>query len=929
MEKWGGILKANRNAEPNNADLNNADLNSASRSALWVRLVMTVALLASTAGAVLVGLVATAAPAAAQTCTGDMWLNTGGGLWDTGSNWSNGSPPTGTQVGCITATGSYTVTIGNETIAAGALTVGGSGSTPTLAIGNTGSGLANVTFASVTNAGSIEPQSEASFTVPGTFTNTGTFEVPTSTLTGVTIDIGNLDNQGQFVIDDTSTYELPTTSSTLLNDSTGTLSVASSQSLVISSPSGQTGTVTQDGVIDNSGTLTIQDAFGIEGGSICGTAPHVGVDGQSSSIGTSLAFASTVTTGPTCSLSPTDNVFIANVTGTLSGNIPAAYTVAIGDGGSSLPSITLSGPITNSGTFEPGFGGTFTGTSAFTNSGTFEVPASGSTSTFDLASLTNNKTLTIDGNTDYTLPTSSSSLLNASAGTLTVATGESLSISSPSGQTGTVTQDGVIDNSGTLTIQDAVSIEGGSICGTAPRVGVDGQSSAIGTSLAFASTVTTGPTCSLSPKDNVFIANVTGTLSGNIPAAYTVIIGDGGSTFANVTISGAVTNSGTLEPGWGGTVTDTSAFTNSGTFVVPASGYVTYLDFTSFTNKKTLTFDAGSGYSLPTSASTLANDSTGTITVASAESLSMTSPSGQIATVTQDGVINNSGSLTIQDALTIKGGSICGNAPHIGVDGQSSTVGGSLKFASTVTTGPACATSPTDNLFIANITGTLSGNVPAAYKVVLGDGGSGYFHVTASSTTNAGTLEPGFGGTLTFTGALTNSGTLEVPASGYNTTIDLGGNLTNSGKITLDAAGTIAVPSGDSVIDSATHSKIKVAGSSVTFDVTGSLAGTLGQIQIGAGDVLAVSGTYTQGSSAKLKPALASTSSYGVLKVTGTASLAGTLAPKDVGGFTPPVSSTYLVLTSAGLGSTTFGTVTGAFTASYVSSDSDVQLTAT
>jgi hypothetical protein len=347
------------------------------------------------------------------------------------------------------------------------------------------------------------------------------------------------------------------------------------------------------------------------------------------------------------------------------------------------------------------------------------------------------------------------------------------------------------------------------------------------------------------------------------------------------------------------------------------------------TNKKTFTLDANATYTLPTSASTLSNSSTGTINVAASESLSISSPSGQAATVTQDGVINNLGTLTIQDTLSVKGGSICANSPHVGVDGQSTTTAGSLKFGSTVTAGPACGTGPTDHLFIANITGTLSGNIPAGYTVAIGDGGSSYFHVTATTTTNAGTLEPGWGGTLTFSGGFTNTGTFEVPASGYNTTIDVGGNLTNSKKITLDAAGTIALPAGDSLTNSSTHSKIKVAGTSVTFDLTGSLANTLGQVGIGAGDVLAVSGTYSQGSSAKFKPAIASTSSYGHLDVTGTAILAGTLAPKVAAGFTPPVSSTYVVLDSGGLGSTTFGTVTGPFTAQYITSDSDVQLTAT
>ena len=914
------MLKANRNAE----------LNNATRT-LWVRFVMAVALIASTGGALVVGLVASAAPATAAqplTCSGDMWTNTTGGSWDVGTNWSNGSPPTGSTVGCITAAGSYTVTIGNETISAGALTVGGAGSTPTLTIGNSGSGTANVSFASVTNSGTVEPGLEAALTVTGEFFNTGTFEVPASTFSGATLNIATFDNKGQFTINDTSTYELPTSTSSFLNDSTGTVTVASGEGLTFSSPSGQTGTVIQDGVINNSGTLTIQDALTIEGGSICGTAPHLGVDGQSNTIGTSLAFAPTVTTGPTCTLSPTDNVFIANVLGTMSGNIPSAYTVMSGDTGSSVPNITISGAVTNSGTFEPGFGGTFTDTSSFTNDGTFEVPTGAGGATLDFTTFSNESVFDINTTSTYTLPTSSSTLTNGSNGTVNIASAQSLTISSPSAQTGSFTQDGVIDNSGTLTIQDALTIEGGSICGAAPHLGVDGQSNTIGTSLTFAATVTSGPTCTLSPTDNVFIANVLGTMSGNIPSAYTVISGDGGSSEPNVTISGAVTNSGTFEPGFGGTFTDTSSFTNDGTFRVPASTFATFLDFSSFTNKKTVAFDATTDYSLPTSSSTLANNSTGTITVAASTPLSITSPGGQIGTVSQDGVFNNLGSTTIQDTLSVKGGTICANAPHIGIDGQSTTTGGSLKFAATVPAGPACGTGPANHLFMANITSTLTGNIPAGYTVAIGDGGSSFFHITASGTTNAGTLEPGFGGTLTFTGALANTGTLEVPASGFNTTIIVGGNLTNSKKITLNAAGTISLPSGDSVQNSSSHSKIKVGGSGVTFDITGSLANTMGQVQIGAGDVLAVSGTYTQGSTAKYKTVLASTTSYGVLKVTGTATLAGILSPKDATGFTPPHASTYLVLTSAGLGSTVFGSVTGAFTVQYITSDSDVQITA-
>ena len=64
-------------------------------------------------------------------------------------------------------------------------------------------------------------------------------------------------------------------------------------------------------------------------------------------------------------------------------------------------------------------------------------------------------------------------------------------------------------------------------------------------------------------------------------------------------------------------------------------------------------------------------------------------------------------------------------------------------------------------MFIYNVTATINSNIPKGYTVAIGDGGSSYFHVsTPGSLTNAGTLEPGFGGTLTVNGTLTNSGTL-------------------------------------------------------------------------------------------------------------------------------------------------------------------------
>ena len=89
------------------------------------------------------------------------------------------------------------------------------------------------------------------------------------------------------------------------------------------------------------------------------------------------------------------------------------------------------------------------------------------------------------------------------------------------------------------------------------------------------------------------------------------------------------------------------------------------------------------------------------------------------------------------------GGSICGNAPYVG-SGDGGT-GGSLTFASTVASGPACGTGVTsDNVFVPNVVASISGTIPAAYAVSIGDGGSSESAVTLNSVVNEGTLSFGW-----------------------------------------------------------------------------------------------------------------------------------------------------------------------------------------
>ncbi len=243
-----------------------------------------------------------------------------------------------------------------------------------------------------------------------------------------------------------------------------------------------------------------------------------------------------------------------------------------------------------------------------------------------------------------------------------------------------------------------------------------------------------------------------------------------------------ITNSGTLEPGWEGTFTDTSTLTNKGTLEVLATSFSSIYNFTDLVNKGKFTVNAPVTMNLP-STGALSNTSTGTITVATGQSLAISSTASPQGTVSQDGIIDNNGTVNVEAPVSISGGSICGNRVNIGLDGQASQ---GLTFVGAVVAGPACATGlASDQLFMANITGTLNGNVPKGYTVLIGDGGSSFAHIASNVPTNAGVLEPEDGATLTFTGSsFTNTGTLEFPSNPYTSTeFVFGSNVTNSGKI--------------------------------------------------------------------------------------------------------------------------------------------------
>jgi len=639
--------------------------------------------------------------AATPACT-DTWTNTSGGSWDTAANWNHGVP-TSTDTVCITAAGSYSVIVGNETITVANLTVGASGSTPTLAIGNGGSGFPVFKVpGAVSVASTLSDGWGGSFTAGSVSVPTGgTFLVPATGYIS-TLSTASFDVAGSFTVNDALNFSLPTSASTLTNEATGTLTVASGKTLAITSPSGQTGTVTQKGLISNSGSLTVADATLISGGSICGNAPYVGA-GDAGAGGT-LTFAASVPAGPACGGSTTtDHLFVPNVTATISGTIPAAYTVSIGDSGSSEATVTLSG-FSNAGTFSLGFEATITG--PLTNTGTLIVPASPYVTVLNTTGIDNSGTFTVNAPLQVSLTTSSSTFTNEATGTLTVAAAVTMPIFSPSGQTGTFVQKGLITNNGSLSVAETLNISGGSICGNA--VQTSAGDSQPGQVLTFAAKLAAGPKCGSLASDKLFVPNNASdhqaTLNGDIPKGWTVTIGDGGSGYAFEQWTGSTIN-GTLVPGFGATLTDSNTVTVKGALTVPSSGYTGALNLGGLVTDKKTTISANTALTL--SGSTFSNIKGAAFVVGTAVSLTTTS------------ALSNAGGLTLDPGATLSLSGFTQTGTGTLTSQVSKAGNGALKASGSATLGgkvatklvkfkPAAGPAPTPLITAGSISGTFA-----------------------------------------------------------------------------------------------------------------------------------------------------------------------------------------------------------------------------
>jgi hypothetical protein len=554
-----------------------------------------------------------------------------------------------------------------------------------------------------------------------------------------------------------------------------------------------------------------------------------------------------------------DSITVANLT------IGATGTLSIGNGGASLGRFAVTGTLTNDGTIETSWGGTFSATK-LVNVGTFDIPWTGyvedmsfgdvlNTGTFAAiggaatVNLANGGTFDNAGGTLATVPQIISS--NTFLGDITM--------TSPSSGRGTLVigPGSVVDVDApqSIVVADAVDIVGGSICGGPLVIGFDDGGS--GGSLSFSGALDPAPDCSgiSGPSDAIAISNVPASLSGTIPDGYTITVGDAGSSHATLTLVGQVVNQGTLQIGGGAQLIGHAAadtLVNQGTLDVGSAGEPVALD-TGLTNLGAFDVSGAVDATLG-NAQAWTNGTDGTNASMMIDgALTVVSSPGRSAPFTQDGTIDNAGSLEVAEPVEIAGGSICGGALEVG--SFEDNLGGTLAWAPTLAPGAGCAAgAATDMVAVDDVPVTLTGDIPAKYTLTL----SGFAFDGVQPDTQLFTPGP-----------MVNDGTL-IADTGSQVTV--GGIFTNRGTFVADLEDIYPV----TLTAPHTLNLGRLEVSAGTLDVAGSLENG-GKLKLaGPGQRLAVSGDYTQDADARLVDLLSTVdTNLAPVVVVGAATLAG------------------------------------------------------
>ncbi len=776
--------------------------------------------LALATAVMIVGLAALA-PARAHAISGcgDSWTNTAGGSWFEGSNWSKGAAPTSEESACITAEGTYTVTMTQTSpVTVGSLTVGGASGKQKLVVGSScsthavltaGGGITNnangaivmtngdscgdnVTLvAPITNAGTItsEPEHGGERAIQGSLTNTGTLAINTTTFYNGAA--AALSNQGVIQLAEAKSLDV-TGSASVANETGGSIVATGSGSIstgagtsfteAAGTTSGSLPVIVDDGSLDYTGS----------GASVIALRGAGSLAGKSSS-GQTLSLQSTCT----------ENAKITAASGFANGG-----TLAMTNGDSCGNNVTIaipSGVLANSGkiAIENLHGGERTIEGSLTNTGTLAVNANTS---FDgkSAALTNEGAIDVAENRALSL-SKAASFTNGAGGSI-VATGNG-SVSLGSGTT--FNEDAGTTSGAKPVIVDDATLNYGEGGGSS-LIAMHGSSS-LGGSLAAGQSLSIESTCS---------EHALTTATASFANAGTITLTNGDSCGNNATLvlsgGGTLTNSGRLatEPVHGGERTIQANVTNTGTLAIKAN--------TEYNGASTKLINEG------------------TLSVAEALQLKV-SKNSSVTNGAGGKIVTSGGSaVTLSGGTFFEGaGTTSGAKPVIVDDGTLDYTGegksvialhGASTLQGVLATGQALSIESTCS---EHAVVTAPENVTNGGTIVLTNG---------DSCGNNATLATAAASTLTNTGQILT----EVVHGGERA---LQGNFTNKGTITIDA----------NTRDSTSGAAIKNEGAidiaeTITFSVTGPgtvTNGTGGTIAGGNSGVFAqTGGTFNEANGA-------------------------------------------------------------------------------
>jgi hypothetical protein len=757
--------------------------------------------------------------ALASGCT-DSWTNTAGGSWFTATNWSKGTVPGSEDEACITATGTYTVTMTQEsgTVSVRSLTVGGTSGTQTLSVGSSCSVNAVLTTtAGITNgsAGAITLTNGDgcgdSATLVGPISNAGT--ITTEPANGGSRSLqGELTNTGTLAVNAKTGYNGEST--LLLNK--GSINVAAGEELTVSGKNSLTnaagGSINAAG---SGGVLMSDTKFTESAGKTSGTKPVVIDDGTLSYTGTGKSLVT---------LYGSDS---------LTGSLGAAQSLSIEDTCGENAVVTAAASFTNAGAI------TLTNDESCANNDTLALTAGTLTNTGKITTeAVSGGGRTLQGNIKST-------------GTLAINQGTAYN-----------GEDALLTNEGSINLSEATELtvsDGGSLVnGTGGKISATGNANV---SMRSGTTFSEGAGTTSGAKpvivDNGTL-NYTGTgkslltlygsdsLTGNIGSEQSLSIEDTCGENAVVTAAASFTNAGAI------TLTNDESCANNDTLALTAG---------TLTNTGKITTEAGNGGGrtiqgnldntgrLVIKISTAYNGDDALLTnegeVSLLEGTQLNVSNGGSFTNGAGGKISATGnadvSLTSGTTFTEGAGTITGTKPVIVDDGTlsytgpgagpislrgSDTLSGSLVAGQLLSIESTCGENATAT---AATSFTNAGTITLTNAENCGNGAT--LAVSAGTLTNSGRIitEPAIGGTRTLQGNLTNAsaGTVAIRTNTAYTGSDP--VMINEGTINISEGTRLAV-SNDAAVTNGTGGKIDATGTGYLFQSGGTFTEGAGAV---------------------------------------------------------------------------------------------------